>query len=201
MICILGDKDGVPTGVPYVPRQRREPESSNHGYFDLKNNILLIDNIPEVKDRREMRSLLEELNSENSFFRSIGCDAWDLEHPRRAGVLVSKGYVQVSFEILELNNGHNWDRLFSLINSFDPDLTGSEEIGVDLWRKSVSFLGDQTIRTSAVIDFFGFGRSMQHSRANFQWVATILGAFFRAESARCLPSLANAAKTISNLLR
>jgi hypothetical protein len=63
MICILGDKDGIPTGVPYVPQQRQEPESSNYGYVDLKSNIRLIDEIPELKDRKEMRSLIEELNS------------------------------------------------------------------------------------------------------------------------------------------
>jgi hypothetical protein len=199
MICILGDKDGIPTGVPYVPQQRGQ-ESSNYGYVDLKNNMRLIDNIPEVKDRAEMRSLVEELNSENGFFRSIGCDAWDLANQPRVGVWISKGYVQVAFEILELNNGQNWDRLFNLVSSFDAKLTRSEEIGVDLWRKPVSFRGDEKLRTSAVIDLFGFGRSMKQSRANLQLAATILRAFFRAESARCLPSLANPAKKISDLL-
>jgi hypothetical protein len=201
MICILGDKDGVPTGVPYVPKQRQEAESSNYGYVDLKSNIRLIDEIPELKDRKEMRSLIEELNSGNSFFRSIGCDAWNLEHPARAGVRVSKGYVQVSFEILELNNARNWDRLFNSISSFDANLTDSEESGIDLWRKSVSFRGDQELRTSAVIDIFGFGCSTKESWANFEWAATIIQTFFRAESARCFPSLSHPATKISDLLK
>ncbi len=200
MICIRGDKDGVPTGVPYLPQRRQEQGCSNYGYFDLKNNMRLIDNIPELKDRAEMRALVEELNSENSFFRSVGCDAWDLENQPRAGICASLGYVQVCFEILELNHGRNWDSLFSSINSFDANLTVVEGLGVDLWRKSVSFRGDSKLRISAVIDLFGFGRSAKHSHANFQWAATILRAFFRAESARCLPILAKPTKKISDLL-
>jgi hypothetical protein len=91
MICILGDKDGIPTGVPYLPQPRQERESSNFGYFDLKKDMRLIDDIPELKTRPEMRSLVEELNSENSFFRSVGCDAWELENQPRAGEWVSRG--------------------------------------------------------------------------------------------------------------
>jgi hypothetical protein len=200
MICILGDKGGAPTGVPYLPQQREERESSNLGYFDLKKSMRLIDDIRELKDRPEMKSLVEELNSENSFFRSVGCDAWDLENQPRASEWVSRGYVQVAFEILELNHGQNWDSLFSLINSFDANLAASEEIGVNLWRKSVSFRGDAKLRTSAVIELFGWGRSMNQSRANFQRATAILQAFFAAESARCLPSLAKPAKKISDLM-
>jgi hypothetical protein len=200
MICILGDKTGVPTGVPYLPQQRHERESSNFGYFDLKKNMRLIDGIPELKDRPEMRSLVEELNSENSFFRSIGCDAWDLENQPRTGEWGSRGYVQVAFEILDLNHGQSWDSLFNLINSFDANLTVSDEIGVDLWRKSVSFRGDVKLRTSAVIELFGWGRSMSQSRANFQRAAAILQAFFTAERARCLPSVAKPATRISDLM-
>jgi hypothetical protein len=200
MICILGDKGGAPTGVPYLPRQRQNWESSNFGYFDLKRSMGLIDDIPELKDRPELKSLVQKLNSENSFFRSLGCDAWDLENQPRAGEWVSRGYVQVAFEILELNHGQNWDSLFSLINSFDVSLTASEEAGVDLWRKSVSFRGDATLRTSAVIELFGWGRSMGQSRANLHRAAAILQAFFTAESARCLPSLAEPATRISDLM-
>jgi hypothetical protein len=198
MICILGDKDGVPTGVPYLPQQRQQ-ESSNYGHFDLKSNIRLIDEIPEVKDRAEMRPLIEELNSENSFFRSVGCDAWDLENQPRTGIWTSRGYVQVCFEILELNRGQEWDSLFGLINRFDANLTAIDEIGVDLWRKPISFRGDTKLRTSAVIDLFGFGRSMKQSRTNFQWTATIIQAFFGAESERCLPILARPARKICDL--
>ena len=199
MICILGDEGGLPTAVPYSPEQRQEGESSNYGYFDLKKNMRLIDDIPELKDRPEMRSLVKELNSENSFFRSVGCDAWDLEDQPRAGEWVSRGYVQVAFEILELNRGQNWDSLFSSINSFDANLTVSEEIGVDLWRKSVSFRGDAKLRTSAVIELFGWGRCMTQSRANFQRATAIIRAFITAESARCLPNLAKPAERISDL--
>lgn len=200
MICILGDKDGIPTGVPYLPQPRQERESSNFGYFDLKKDMRLIDDIPELKTRPEMRSLVEELNSENSFFRSVGCDAWELENQPRAGEWVSRGYVQVAFEILELNHGQNWDSLFNLIKSFDANLTVSEEIGVDLWRKSVSFRGDDKLRTSAVIELFGWGRFMSQSRVNFQRAAAILQAFFRAESLRCFPSLEKPAQRISDLM-
>ncbi len=108
--------------------------------------------------------------------------------------------VQVSFEILELNHGQNWDSLFSAINSFDANLTASKEIGVDLSRKIISFRGDTKLRTSAVIDFFGFGSSMKQSRANFECAVTILRAFFRAESTRCFPILAKPAKKISDVL-
>jgi hypothetical protein len=200
MICLLGDKGGVPTGVPYLPQQRPELESSNFGYFDVKKNKRLIDDIPELKDRPEMRSLTEELNSESSFFRTVGCDGWDLENQPRAGEWVSRGYVQVAFEILELNYGQNWDSLFSLIKSFDANLAVAGEIGVDLWRKSVSFRGDEKLRTSAVIELFGWGRSISQSRANLQRTAAIFEAFFAAESARCLPSLSKPAKRISDLM-
>ena len=107
---------------------------------------------------------------------------------------------RVAFEILELNHVQNWDSLFSLINSFHANLTVSEEIGVDLWRKSVSFRGDAKLRSSAVIELFGWGRSMSQSRANFQRTAAILQAFFAVESARRLPSLAQPAKRISDLM-
>ena len=107
-----------------MPQPRQERESSNFGYFDLKKDMRLIDDIPELKTRPEMRSLVEELNSENSFFRSVGCDAWELENQPRAGEWVSRGYVQVAFEILESNRGQNWDSLFNLIKSFDANLTG-----------------------------------------------------------------------------
>lgn len=183
-----------------MPQQRQRRESSNFGYFDLKNNMRLIDDIPELKDRPEMRSLVEELNSLTSFFRSVGCDAWDLENQPRAGEWVSRGYVQVAFEILDLNHRQNWDEPFSLINSFDANLTVSEKIGVDLSRKSVSFRGEATLRTSAVIELFGWGRSISQSRANLQRAAAIPRAFFAAESARCLPSLAKPAKRISDLM-
>jgi hypothetical protein len=33
-----------------------ESESSNYGYFDLKNNLRLVDDIPELKEKAEMRS-------------------------------------------------------------------------------------------------------------------------------------------------
>ena len=49
--------------------------------------------------------------------------------------------MQVFFELPELNNGQNWESLFGLINSFDASLTASEDIRVDLRRKSVSFRG------------------------------------------------------------
>jgi hypothetical protein len=199
MICLLGEKEGVPAGVPYLPQQRQEPESSNFGYFDLKKNPRVIDDIPELKDRPELRSLLEELNSENSFFRTVGCDAWDLEDQPRTGEWISGGYVQVAFKLLDLNHGQNWDSLFRLINSFDANLTDSKEIGVDLWHKSVSFRGDEKLRNSAVIELFGWGRSMSKSRANLQQTAAIIQAFFTAESARCVPSLMNPAKRISDL--
>jgi hypothetical protein len=189
MICICGDKGGIPTAVPYLRQLRQEPESSNFGYIDLKKNIRLIDEIPELKDRPEMRSLIEELNSENSFFHSVGCDAWDHENPHRAGEWFSRGYVQVAFEIREFNHGHNWDSLFASVNSFDANLTVSNEIGLDLWRKPVSFREDAELRTSAFIELFGWGRSPSQSRASFQQTAAILQEFFAAESMRCLPAL------------
>lgn len=199
MICLLGEKEGIPTGVPYLPQQRQQPDASNFGYFDLKKSPRVIDDIPELKDRPELRSLIEELNSKNSFFRTVGCDAWDLEDQPQTGQWVSREYVQVAFELLELNHGQNWDSLFRLINSFDANLTASKDIGVDLWHKSVSFRGDEKLRNSAVIELFGWGRSMSKSRANLERTAAIIQAFFIAESARCLPSLANPAKRISDL--
>jgi hypothetical protein len=198
MICILGDQDGVPTGVPYLPQQRHGSESSNFGYFDLKKTMPLIEDIPELKDQPEMRSLVEELNSQDSFFRSIGCDVWDVKTYPQAGKCVSRGYVQIAFEILELNNGQNWDSLFSLIESFDANLTGSEEMGLDLWKKHVSFRGDTNLRTSAVIDLFGFGTSIRQARANLQRTAKALRRLFAAESERCRPSLTKPAKRISD---
>ena len=199
MICLRGDAGGKPTGVPYLPEQRQEPESSNFGYFDLKKTMRLIDHIPELKDRPEMRSFIEELNSENSFFRTVGCDAWDLEDQPRAGEWVSRGYVQVAFEFLELNQRQKRDTLFSSINSFDANLSTSEAIGVDLWCKPVSFRGEEKLRTSAVIELFGWGRSTSQSRVNLRWTAAILQAFFAAESATCLTSQAKPAKRISDL--
>jgi hypothetical protein len=200
MVCIRGDEDGYPTGVPYTPEHRPEPESSNFGYFDLKKDIQLIDQIPELKNRPEMRSLVEELNCENSFFRSIGCDAWDEENRPREGEWISRGFVQVAFEILEFNHGKNWDLLFSSIESFDANFTGSQEIGVDLWRKSVWFRDDTGLRTSALIDLYGWGGSMNQSRANFQQTTATLQAFFAAESVRCLPELVKPAKRVSDLI-
>ena len=91
----------------------REQSTEATPSTDLKKNMRLIDDIPELKDRPEMRSLVEELNSENSFFRSVGCDAWDLENQPRAGEWVSRGYVQVAFEILDLNHRQRWDSLYT----------------------------------------------------------------------------------------
>jgi hypothetical protein len=98
-----------------------------------------------------------------------------------------------------LNQGQNRDTQFSLINSFDANLSTSGEIGVDLWRKPVWLSGDEKLGTSAVIELFGWGRSKSQSRANLQWTAVILQAFFAADSASCLSSQAKPAKRISDL--
>jgi len=197
MICILGDKGGVPTGVPYVPQQRHEPESSNYGYFDLKKNLGLIDQIPELRDRPEMILLVKELNSSSGAFRSIGCDAWDLPDQPRPGEWISKGYVQVAYEALQLNNREEWTSLFNAINSFDPNLTDSREIGLDLWLKAVSFRGDEQIRMSALIELFGWGRSKSQSRVNLRRAATALQEFFAGNG---IHRLSKPGRRISDLL-
>lgn len=197
MICILGDKAGVPTGVPYFPQQRHEPDSSNYGYFDLKKNLGLIDRIPELRDRPEIRSLVEELNSSSGPFRSIGCDAWDLPDQPRPSEWISRGYVQVAFETLQLNNREEWISLFNSINSFDPNLTDSREIGLDLCEKAVSFRGEEEIRMSALIELFGWGRSNSQSRTNLRRAATALQEFFASEATR---RISKPGRRISDLL-
>ena len=157
MICILGDKAGVPTGVPYFPQQRHEPDSSNYGYFDLKKNLGLIDRIPELRDRPEIRSLVEELNSSSGPFRSIGCDAWDLPDQPRPSEWISRGYVQVAFETLQLNNREEWISLFNSINSSIRTSPTPEKSGLTSARKRFRFgerkksgcCSDRTLRLGA----------------------------------------------------
>ena len=150
-----------------------------------------------LNDRPEMRSLVEELNSTNSAFRSVGCDAWDLpDQPvRRNGF--PRDMCRSLSNHWSQNNRREWIVLFNAMNSFDPNLADSGISGLICSRKRfVTGVGE--LRMSALIELFGWGRSISESRANFRRTTAILQRFFATKSTRQFPSLSRRGRRISN---
>ncbi len=86
-------------GFPY---QREVKEKSvNHGYFDYKRNPDQISNIPEVKDWPELEDFIRAINRSEGFFRTLGCDVGYTDV--QSGVVNLKSYVDIAFEVLEIN--------------------------------------------------------------------------------------------------
>jgi hypothetical protein len=87
-------------GFPYTSEVKEK--SVNHGYFDYKRNPEQIPNIPEVQDWPELEEFVRSVNARNSFFRTLGCDVGHTDR-EADGYIHLKSFVDIAFEILELN--------------------------------------------------------------------------------------------------
>jgi hypothetical protein len=140
-----------PLPIPYPSIER--VESTNYGYMDLKADPQLIDEIPELRDAPELRSLVAALNAPGSPFRSLGCEKVlsnheDPENPHLHARFVS--YVDIAFadmvknsdrdlfvEMVEVFNSHCYEQRDALphflIASFDLRPSIYHQDGVEGW--------------------------------------------------------------------
>jgi hypothetical protein len=84
-------------GVTTVPYPRDADNSASRGYVDLRANLELVAQLPEVRERPALADGLRRLNAPNSMFRTTGCGEWWVtrtpgEGVDRAGRLYS--YIQ-----------------------------------------------------------------------------------------------------------
>ena len=97
---------GIPTAIPY--RKENRPDGiNNYGCFDLKREPNRVADLPEAKEYPELIDALRIINSQESFFRSIGCDT-DFRNP-----LAAACFIQIVFECVSsvvtskpANGGH-----------------------------------------------------------------------------------------------
>jgi hypothetical protein len=119
--------------VPYISENRND--SQNHGYFDLKTDLSLIDSIPEVQNWQEIAELLQSVNSPSSHFQSLGCEKSfssfvNEEYPHLTIKLVS--YIDIAFVDISLNSlDSNFDRLVNAIYESSQDRNCPQFVMVD----------------------------------------------------------------------
>jgi hypothetical protein len=91
------DEDGL--GIPYT--SSNEPDSTNVGYLDLRANPSSIDLVYELDNWPELKSVIRGINAEQSFFRTLRCDAWFVEVTGHAVYKnLAVGYITIALKFL-----------------------------------------------------------------------------------------------------
>lgn len=99
-------------GFPYIRQER--PDGTNYGYVDLKKQPELIATIPELAGWDELEMLVRQLNSKESIFKTVGCEAGVLNYlfedfSKKVGC-----YVHVAFDAFEFNADESYyDLIYS----------------------------------------------------------------------------------------
>lgn len=158
-------------GFPY--RAEVKEKSVNYGYFDYKRNPEQISNIPEVKDWPEMEDFIRAINASNSFFRTLGCDV-GYTNAQGEGIINLKSYVDIAFEILEINfNKYNYYLIFDRLNDYLRHYSVPNSVSAEFTIQYTVF-NDHKVEGkedqkkmgwSLVLRLHGVGRTIEEARA------------------------------------
>jgi hypothetical protein len=185
----ISDKWGPP--VPY-PAVQRPDGAVNHGFVDLRENLDLIESIPEVQDSEGMKALLRVLNAPTSPFRSFGCEhsqPGPLDPPVPDGPTHSMGcYVDLAFVDVEANDQPAIVALARRVKDLLP-LTVNNWVSVDLLAEKLKWLEGREDRHGLFIRVQGLGLSEDQARTVFEAGVQLLAGAFRTLAAPHSPAI------------
>lgn len=190
------DEDGL--GIPYPSTD--DPDSKNVGYLDLKANRSSIDLVHELNSWPELKSLVRGINSEESFFRTLRCDAWFVEVTGHAIFeKLAIGYITIAFEILEYNLSKDcFNELRKRFMRFASQVPEWSETTIHFKHIPTSYNDHGINRAwSEDIEIHGFGRVEQEAKDAFLQGLIPVGEFLLKECLSYPQELKKGRKTIS----
>lgn len=164
-------------GIPYRPNVR--PDGENFGYFDLKRDPQRIDEIPELRDWPPLRKLVQSLNEQTSFFRTIACDTGVLDvsgspPSKRVGC-----YFRIAFEVLKWNlEKENYLHLFDAIYQRCTNTQLPNKVVVAGGIKPTHFNHHQVFGWTLMIDVSGYAPSEQEARESWTQAMALIESIF-----------------------
>jgi hypothetical protein len=188
-------QDGL--GIPYP--SRKDSDTNNVGYLDLKASPSNIDAIYELDGWPEFKKLVKAVNHVDSFFRSLRCDVWYANvtgHP--VFRVLAVGYITVAFEILEYNCSRRcFDELRNQFLRFAPHVTKWTEVTINFRHVPTSYRNHLANSAwSEDIEIQGFGRTEDEARRAFLTGLNPVAAFLIRESIKYPEELKKGRKTL-----
>jgi len=190
------DEDGL--GIPYPCR--KNSDTNNIGYLDLKARPSDIDLAYELEGWPEFKKLIQEINARDSFFRSLRCDVWFANvRGHETFPILAVGYITIAFEILEYNCAKNcFNELRNQFLRFAPDVITWPEVTVNFKHIPTSYSEHGINRAwSEDIEIHGFGHSKEEARAAFLKGLAPVKSFLLKESRSYPTQLSRGQKTVS----
>lgn len=186
-------KNGL--GIPYP--KNTSFESSNIGYADLKKFPEKIDELPELKEWDELKSLIKSINNIENIFRTLRCDV-SQSKDRKVDFKVTS-YVTLAFEILDWNVKENFKELFKDFSKFSKSVQPSKLTVVEFELIPTSYNDHSYNAWSIDIWNHGFGMSERFARSNWSKGIEILKAFFYDQNSKYGKELRKDRKTIGQI--
>jgi hypothetical protein len=168
--------DGI--GIPYPPA-KRDDGSQCHGYFDLKSDPPLVDEIAELKREPELKMLVKTINSEGPY-KTAGCLAWTCNsgpgEPRRRK---AGSYVTVCFADASRNSSEAiFKKMCEDFGCFVADQP-VETVGVEFSIGPATFRDHNDLSGWVVAIFvYGYGATGIDAKKSWRQGIRALNAFF-----------------------
>lgn len=158
--------DELGPAVPYVSEIRAE--STNHGFFDLRKQPELIDDVPEAQKSKGLLQILRTLNAPNSPFMSLGCECRFDEVSNSNGQLYFSSYTDFTFH--EPQRHSSEQQMIEVAEQFLVALEPAQEalfsfeIGIQRMRHFFKEEGGYNI----TLGLFGYGKTEKQAKEFYE---------------------------------